>query len=111
MTVHLLSAAMIPTADGTYRSSKITRELFSSYASVAKLAGDLKTYVECPETAEILSTLCGFEIEANSDKMIIEDGDILLIAKPKYRLVDLRQKRKATSIADDFEFHSVVYIE
>ena len=106
MTVHLLNSAMMPAADGIYRSFSISREEFAARAVSAHNKGELKSYIGYKQTAEILTDLCGFEVVENRQETVVEDG--VLIARIKYRLSD-GFKADAKPSLDDLEFRIVYY--
>ena len=108
--VHLLNTAMMPAASGIYRSFPLTAEEFASRASVAHDNGNFVSYVGYKTTAELLSNLCGFEIRENRAETRIKSGDILLIARIKYRLGE-RLKQDAQPSLEDLEFRIVYYSE
>ena len=108
MTVHLLNTAMMPAGNGTYRSQSVSEQVFAERAREAHKAGTLKTYIGYEGTAYVLSRLCGFEIRENRKETRIEDGDILLIARLKYRLGG-RVKSDMKPRREDLEFRIVYY--
>ena len=108
MTVHLLNSAMMPAANGIYQSKALTREEFAERALESYNKGVLISYVGYKQTAEILSDLCGFEVRENRKETLIEDGDMLLIARIKYRLAN-HLGRDAKPSIDDLEFRVVYY--
>ena len=110
MTVHLLNSAMMPAANGIYQSKALTREEFAACALEAYNKGVLISYVGYKNTAEMLSDLCGFEVRENRKETLIEDGDILLVARIKYRLAN-HPGRDAKPSIDDLEFRVVTYNE
>lgn len=109
MTVHLLNSAMMPNLSGTYESKEIDAPLFASQVKLHMDAGNLVSYIGYPETAELLSELCDRKIEVSRAQTHIEDGDILLIAKLKHRVVNPRDKGKLKPTIDDFEFARANY--
>ena len=110
MTVHLLNTAMMPAANGTYTSVGITGSDFATRAVEAYDAGTLVSYIGYASTAELLSDLVGFEIRENRAETRLEDGDMLLIARLKYRLGE-RLKADVKPTLDDLEFRVVYYSE
>ena len=106
--VHLLNSAMMPAADGVYLSKQLTAAEFASRASFAYDNGNLISYVGYKSTAQLLSELCGFEIRENRAETLIDDGDILLVARIKYRLGE-RPNPDAKPALDDLEFRVVYY--
>ena len=108
MTVHLLNSAMMPAANGIYQSQALTREEFATRAREANEKGVLISYIGYKQTAEILSDLCGFEVRENREETLIEDGDMLLIVRIKYRLAN-HPGRDAKPSIDDLEFREVHY--
>ena len=108
MTVHLLNSAMMPAADGMYRSYKMTQEAFIDHAREANAQGNLVSYIGYKSTAEMLSKLLGFTVRENREETIIDDGDTLLVARIKYRLGQ-HPKPDAQPSLDDLEFRIVYY--
>jgi len=111
MTVHLLNAAVMPAATGIYTSSTITKEAFANEVKAAMNTKCLVSYIGYPETAKLLTELCGVEIPINRTETILKDRDIILIAKLIYRVKQPGQKGQVAPTLDDFEFRKVTYIE
>lgn len=109
-TTHLLNAAMMPAADGTYTSIEVTAYEFAKLARHANKRQKLVSYIGYKQTAEILSELCGFEIVESRKETKIEDGDILLIARIRYRLAR-RPSADAKPKLDELEFRIVHFSE
>ena len=102
----------MPAADGTYTSQKITVSEFANSAMKAYDEGNLVSSVGYKSTAELLSDLVGFEIRESRAETIVEDGDVLLIARVKYRLGNrMKMKADAKPTLDDLEFRIVHYSE
>ena len=106
---HLMNSAMMPAADGHYTSRAINLSEFVLLALEAHTRGELTSTIGYPETADILSNLCGFEIPVNRDEAVIRDGDTLLIAKLKHRSIDPRSKGNVEPKVSDFQFRVVSY--
>ena len=110
MTVHLLNAAVMPAANGTYTSVGISESEFATRAVKAYDTGNLVSYVGYESTARLLSDLCGFEIRESRAETLLEDGDVLLIARVKYRLGNKMNPNTKLTL-DDLEFRVVYYSE
>lgn len=106
---HLVNAAVMPAGDGQYTSRTIGEDVFALLAHEADTRGELNSAIGYPETAEILSDLCGFQIPLNRDEAIVTDGDTLLVAKLKRRLTDPNTKGDIQPKISDFEFRLVSY--
>lgn len=110
MTVHLLNAAVMPAANGTYTSAGISVSEFAERAVKAYDAGNLISYVGYRSTAVMLSDLVGFEIQESRAETRLEDGDVLLIVRVKYRLGNKKNADMEPTL-DDMEFRVVYYSE
>lgn len=105
---HLLNSAMMPAAEGRYQSNEVTAKQFAAEVNRANRDDQLVSYIGYPETAELLSELCNCEIPVSRDQTEIRDGDVLLVAKLKYR-VNPTQKGTVKPGIKDFEFRVVHY--
>lgn len=110
MTVHLLNAAVMPAANGTYTSVGISVSDFAKRLVAAYDAGTLQTYVGYASTAKLLYDLVGFEIQESRAETLLEDGDVLLIVRVKYRLGN-KKNADVEPTLDDMEFRVVYYTE
>jgi len=112
MTYHLLNAAMMPQA-GNYKMSQLTPQQFAYHARKANGEHTLKSYIGYPSTAKILSELTGFDIPVNRDQTRLQNGDVLLIAKLKYRVQNaaLKKTDAVDPTIDDFEFYFASFSE
>lgn len=103
MTVHLLNSALMP-AEGDYRLRRISAEAWAAEAGEAIRAGTARSSIGYPDTARVLSALCGVEVPVSWDLTVPEDSDVLLIARLPYRVADPRTKG-----AEDFHFFRAEY--
>ena len=108
MRVLLLNAAMMPAADGTYESETITLSEFVSAVRVAHQNGTLESYVGYPQNIAPLEKACRVPIKVNRAETIINDGDVMLIARLTYR-VNPSEKGRVNPTINDFEFRRVYY--
>jgi hypothetical protein len=104
---HLLNAAMMP-QPGTYRMEAVEPTEFALLAKQARDAGNLQTYIGYGSTAEMLSELCGFPISTSRDQTVVKPGDVMLVARLRYRVANPAQKRgEWRPKKGDFEFFKV----
>ena len=104
MVVKLMNSAMMP-AEGVYKLKKITPEEAKEVASKATV----ESYVGYPDTAKYMSEKLGIEVPVNRSEAILEDGDVMIICKLKYRVQNPQEKGKFTPNDDDFEWYICYY--
>ena len=109
--VLLLNSAVMPASDGIYMSCAISLEEFVSEVKQAFLASTLISHVGYTETALVIQQACGVPIEVNRRAAEVSDGDVILVAKLKDRVVDPMVKGKVLPTIEDFEFRFVSYKE
>lgn len=105
--LRLMNSAMMP-CDGNYSKKTITpqeaRQIFR------KNRDNYKSYIGYPQTAQILSTMFGEQIEVSREETVLEDGDVLLVSRLKYR-VNPAEKAGNThgQKLEDYEFSEITY--
>ncbi len=95
----LMNSAMMPT-DGDYRRRSISR---SEFAALLR-AQPFRSFVGYPETAAVIEQIAGVKVPLSRDETTLGDGDVMLVAKLKYRVGDPGRKGTLRPTADDFEF-------
>lgn len=110
--VRLMNSAMMP-ADGHYRKLVIPDDIFvrefKHYTEQEKYGWE--SYIGYPETARVLSALLGVDVPVSRAETVLDCGDVMLVARLKYRVnpADKATNRKQT--VDDFEFSIVLFSE
>ena len=104
--IKLLNSAMMP-AVGYYSCKKIDSKLF------AKLIkdNDFESYIGYQDTANHIAKISGEEIKTSRNLVELQDGDIILVCKLKYRVQNPGEKGKFTPDVNDFEYYYIYYSE
>ena len=108
--VRLLNAAVMP-REGIYVSRAITLREYAEMVRHAHQSGEMVSYIGYPETALLVEDLTGVPIPVCRDSTPVEDGDILLVARLKYRVPNPRDKGRMHTGIDDYEFFRIAYYE
>ena len=104
--IRLLNSAMMP-AEGVYRLQRITRAEFSFWMRQAARTGFTST-VGYQETAHHIEAVSGVKVPVSRDPTVLEDGDVLLICKLKYRATE--PGRKGAPVGSEaFEYFQCEY--
>jgi len=103
MMVHLLNSAMMP-QPGRYENRGVTGDVFGQALRAYANRGELRSYIGYPETQEMIYRLCGERVELNRKKTELADGDILLIARLRYRIEDPGKKKTEARSSDPGEY-------
>lgn len=110
MTVHLMNSAMMP-AEGIYVAQRISQESFASWVRRAYATGTLKSYIGYEQTARHIEAIAGVPVEVSRQPVSdLQDRDVLLVCKLKYRVADPTSKGKPVR-ESDFEYFLVDYYE
>ena len=103
------SLSMLTVPSATLRVERVTREVFCSEAKEAVSA------VGHPATAQVISQICGFPIQANRVTITMKPGDVLLVFQIMERLPEgkVLSKEEVESLVAQgkVEFRRVEYIE
>lgn len=106
--IHLMNSAMMP-RPGYYYSAPATREQVAKLFKSATLAGQVwRSYIGYDQNARILSDLLGVEVPVSRDETHLQDLDIMIVMKLKYRLDDPAVKGRRMP-PDAFEFFIGTY--
>lgn len=110
--VRLMNSAMMP-SDGHYRKLVIPVEMFISefrlYTKERKFGWE--SYIGYPETARVLSELLGVDVPVSRAETILDCGDVMLVARLKYRINPADKATNRSQSVDDFEFSIVLFSE
>lgn len=102
----LMNSAMMP-RPGRYDYRTLSPQEFGRLVQDAHKAGSLISYIGYEQTARLIERLAGVPIPISREQTPVEDGDILLIAKLRYRVADPRSK--GDPVVEDFEFGAASY--
>lgn len=105
MVVKLMNSAMMP-VEGVYKLRKITVD--EARMVVAK-AAKIESYIGYPDTANYMSHVLGIEVPISRAETTLEDGDIMLICRLRYRVQNPQEKGKFVPKDDDFEWFVAEY--
>lgn len=110
-TIRLMNSAMMPN-DGVYRKATFSKEAFKAEFDAHRLAGaEIKSYIGYPETARILSELLKFDVKVSRDETTLDFGDVMLVARLKYRVNPTEKATNRKQTIEDFEFSEIYFSE
>lgn len=108
--VKLMNSAMMPLA-GIYNIQQISIEEFVSF-----LENEFESYIGYPDTARMVEKIFAsrrpgrqIEVPVSREQTALEDGDMMLIIRLRYRVANPGQKGKFTPGEDDFDFFKCDY--
>jgi hypothetical protein len=105
MRVTLMNAANMP-QDGVYSRQSITRREF---VKRIKRATVINSSIGYESVAQLISEMTGREIQKNRNVTQIEDGEIILVMKLRYR-IDPKDKGTRDFGIDEYEYLLIRYI-
>jgi len=108
MKVRLLNSAMMP-REGTYKMKRISKEEFCKILAKAHKEGILESTIGYMDNIVLIKKWTGIEVFFNRETTTVEDGDLLLIMKLKYRMRDPHLKGKIQMSEENFEFFLAEY--
>ena len=106
--LRLIKAAVMP-VEGSYRLCRISKEWFIRDLREAARIGDLESYIGNSETALYIEQISGVTIHTNQEKLIVNDGDTLLICKLHYRVAEPMSNGIFAPTDEDYEFFICFY--
>ena len=114
-TVHLLNAAVMPTA-GVYELDPITLDEFTASVMAAYEDGSLKHYIGYENTLELVHDWVGIDLGGiNVSQTEMADGDTFLVLRLRRRVSGSEKVRTRTEHArlkiEDFDFYRGTYFE
>lgn len=116
MTIHLLNAAVMPQS-GSYELVEIDADSFARAVQDGQHHHELRHYIGYKTTITMIEELCDIRLgDINTDKTVLQSGDVLLIARLKYRIdKDTKGRDRVSSVRklfpEDFEFYIGRYAE
>lgn len=97
--IKLLNSAMMP-QPGTYcMTVAIPPRGIKTFIG----DNDFDSYIGYEETAAYLASIIGRPVPVSRAATTLEDGDVMIICRPKYRVADPATKGKFTPGPDDYE--------
>lgn len=106
MHYRLLNSAMMP-AFGKYEYHELSPDEFAGHVRGGHRDGILTSYIGYQQTADFIGRLAGVPIAVSRDQTVMEDGDVLLIARLRYRVAG--RKAKSDLMPEDFVFGIAYY--
>ena len=107
--IKLMNSAMVPKA-GKYVCSEITLQEFIESIKKAK-PEEIDCCLGYQNTIDKVAKWTGKQFQISRKLTKIENGDIMLIMKLKYRIVDPKSKATLTTNDEDYEFFKATYEE
>ena len=101
--IHHSSAVML--TEGHYNLKRITPSEFRSILQDSVKAGNFRSYVGYLETDRLIEQMIGVVVEVSREQAKLEIGDVMLIAKLRYRVPEPANKIMLDPSMDDFEFY------
>jgi len=103
--LRLMNSAMMPD-EGTYKCHRIGKVAFINMLN----STEFESYIGYESTANMIKQMgCFKKINISREQTIVQDGDVLLIIKLKYRVGNPNDKRHLEPSEDDFEFFVIQY--
>jgi hypothetical protein len=106
MTARLLNAAVMP-RPGRYDLQPLAPQQFAQRVRALRPV----SYIGYPAAAAMLESLCGLPVPVCRESTPVEDGDILLVARLRYRVGNPAAKGHVVAGVDDYEFFECLYCE
>lgn len=107
--IKLTNSAIMP-QPGTYRAKQISKDEFVSLVKLASANGTLESFIGYPQNVELIQKWTGVAVALNRAETRLNDGDVMLVMKLRYRVADPSTKGAQVG-EDDFEFYYVTYSE
>jgi len=113
MKAYLMNSAMMP-QQGHYDLAEVGLETFAEYVILAHRAGKLENHVGYEQNLKLINEWTGIELEPDRSEVgQMEENDVLLIMKLKYRVQDTKLKAdknfQNSVTANDFQFFIAQY--
>ena len=105
--VIILNSAVMP-QEGIYVLKKITKGKFCEELKYAYDFGILRNYIGYQQNIDFIKQWTGVELILSREETKIDDGDVMLIMKLKYRVKDPSTKGQPVS-EEDYEFYMCYY--
>ena len=110
--IRLMNSAMMP-RPGVYKCLEINKEDFVRQVQAARKQGTLRNYVGYDNTIDYVNKICSFKgkdkLAVSREETFLENEDVLLVIKLKYRIKDASDKGKMKPNEDDYVFYEVKY--
>lgn len=102
----VMNSAMMP-QEGQYTCVRITPDEFSKLMRNHAIL----SYIGYQTTADHIEQLSGVKVRVTRDQTTLDDGDVMLVCKLKYRLPDPTKKANPNFAPDpeDYEYFRIGY--
>lgn len=108
--VRLMNSAMMP-REGIYTMRRISKREFIDLLVDAYEQGELDSYLGYQANIDLIYSWTGIRLPFKREMTTVEDGDVLLIMKLKYRLQDPGKKGEWIPREEDYEYFICYYRE
>ncbi len=102
--LHLLNSAVMPT-EGIYTLEQISPDTFRKDLQHAAATDDLRSYIGYPDTARLIAELTGVQVAVSREEARLNEGDVMLIMKLRYRTPNPTPQTPLQHTVDDFIFY------
>jgi len=102
----LLNSAMMP-QKGSYKIFRLQKEAFVDILKAAYAQNAVQSYISYPQNIDILEELTGIRFPLSREETVLEDTDIMLVMKLKYRVAMGTKGQKVDP--NDFEYFQCLY--
>lgn len=93
MAVYITNSAIVPN-DGIYLCRKIPPRIFALEVEEAARSGGFISHVGYAQTARHIQKLTGYKIDVNRGQTMLMHGDVILVAKLRFRFKDVKAKQE-----------------
>lgn len=103
----LMNSAMMP-VDGNFDCRSISEKDFKTILNKAN-PDKMECYIGYQDTVDYVNSLSDKKFKISRKQTSLEDGDVMLVCRLKYRVEDPDSKGKTKVDSNDFEFKYVAY--
>ncbi|MEM4202622.1 MAG: DUF1874 domain-containing protein [Candidatus Methanomethylicaceae archaeon] len=104
----LMNSAMMPSPNFVYQPRLLSQEEFVQLLQEAQRSGQLESYIGYETTASHIAKISGVSVSVNRAETQVQEGDVMLVCKLRYRLPSPSQKANPQAQAaisdEDFEY-------
>jgi hypothetical protein len=106
----LMNSAIMP-KEGNYSCRRITKKEFIDMIKFYHDRSQLISYIGYQNCVDLIKKWTGIEVPINRNKTTINNGDIMIVMRLKYRIDDPKTKSSHHPKDDDYEFFYIGYIK
>jgi len=105
MKLYFLNSAVI-TAEGVYEYKILNNvtELQQAFRKLLPQADEVISRVGYKSTIQHIKQILNISLPLSREKLVMEQGDVALVIRLKYRVQDPKQKGELTPSAGDWEY-------